>query len=98
MVRVPVLPAPVLFLATAYFTVLLPVPALAELTVIHETLLLAVHVQVLEDALRDTLPLPPFLENVFETGEMLKVHTGVTVNVAVTVFATFMAVMVHVAF
>ena len=94
-VTVPVLLAPVAFLDTVYFTVLFPVTLLPEVIVIHGTLLLTVPLQLPDEEVTLTLPLPPTLLNVAEVGDMLKVHAGAEVNVAATVFAEFMLVIVQ---
>jgi hypothetical protein len=60
-----------LFLATEYFTTLLPVPLEPVTMVIQDALLLAVHAQVDDEATTLTLPLPPDAVNFFETGERL---------------------------
>ena len=60
MVMVPVRFAPVLLLATAYFTAEVPVKLL-PVSVTHGTLVLAVQAQPLAEAVVFTLPLPPVL-------------------------------------
>jgi len=97
MVIAPDLFFPVLFFDTEYFTVPFPVRLPPDVMVIHETLLLAVHAQLLDDAVTLTLPLLRALLKVEEVGEIPKIQVD-AVNVAVTVFAMFMLAMVQVAF
>jgi hypothetical protein len=73
--------------------VALPVK-LEPLTVAQETLLAADQLQPLEEAVVLMLPLPPFLVNVFDVGEILKVQAP-AVKVTESVFAVFMLLIVQ---
>lgn len=64
------------------------------LIVAHGTLLTADQLHPLEEAVVLMLPLPPFLVNVFDVGEILKVQVP-AVNVAESVVAAFILLIVQ---
>jgi hypothetical protein len=63
-------------------TVPFPVPLVPDVTVIHETLLTAVHPQPLPPV-TVTLPDPPFDPTLCDVGDTLKLHTPASVTVIV---------------
>ncbi len=83
-VRVALRAAPV-FAATEYRAVPSPVPA-PVVTVIHESVVVAVQAQLAADALTLTVPVPPVSVNDCDVGFTVNVHGGaaawVTVNIA----------------
>ena len=58
-------------LTTEYETVPFPLPLLPDVIVIQLALLVAVQVQLLDDAVTLTLPLPPLEPNVWLDDEMV---------------------------
>ena len=64
-------------------TVPFPVPLFPDVIVIHGSLLVAVHVQVLADEVTVTLPEPPVESNDWLVGEMAKVQPSAAKTVFV---------------
>jgi hypothetical protein len=63
-------------------TVPFPVPFAPDVTVIHDTLLTAVHAQPLP-AVTVTLPCPPLHPRLCDIGDALKLHTPASVTLIV---------------
>lgn len=74
---VPVRVCPVLFAATVKKTVPLPLPILPLLIVIHEELLIGYQLQLVLDAVKEKLPLPPESPIFWVGGAKLKVQLPV---------------------
>jgi hypothetical protein len=89
MVIVPVRGVVPVFVETAYPIVPLPIPEAPDITIIQGALLVADHVQVPNEAVTLTLPLPPLSMNELAVGDMPSVHGA---NVAVTAAFVFMAI------
>jgi hypothetical protein len=53
---------------------LLPVPLPPDVTAIHDALLVAVHLQVLDDAVTAIAPVLPFKPNALLVGEIVYMH------------------------
>src|SRR5438094_9244620 len=82
MVKVPVRADVVVFAATVYLTVPLPLPLAPAVTVIHAALLAAVHVQPVT-VVTFAVAVPPAAGSDCVVGAVVKVHAAACVTVTV---------------